>query len=114
MVLASLFWIIHMVLLSEDVRIWGDAYLLASCFCIFVWICRRQHGDPVRSMAKGWYVNYGLERVFKADKLGMVGAERADYLRRAGGVSLPAGIFAGVIYASILALMILAFVVGDK
>jgi hypothetical protein len=64
--------------------------------------------------AKTWYVNYGLGRIFKADKLELSGAERTDYLRRAGGVSLPAGIFAGVIYASMLALVILAFIVRGK
>jgi hypothetical protein len=58
--------------------------------------------------AKGWYVNLGVQRVFKADQLGLTGAERTDYLHRAGGVSLPAGIFAGFIYASLLAIMILA------
>jgi hypothetical protein len=58
--------------------------------------------------AKGWYVNLGVQRVFKADQLGLTGAERTDYLHRAGGVSLPAGIFAGFIYACLLAIMILA------
>jgi hypothetical protein len=57
--------------------------------------------------AKGWYVTHALERIVKADKLGLAGAERTDYLQRAGGVSLPAGIFAGLIYAALLALMIL-------
>jgi hypothetical protein len=64
--------------------------------------------------AKGLYVKYGLERIAKADKLGLTGAERADYLQRAGGVSLPAGIFAGLIYACFLALLILAFTVRRK
>jgi hypothetical protein len=54
--------------------------------------------------AKGWYVNSGLSRIGKADKLGLTGAERADYLQRAGGVSWPAGIFAGLIYGSLIAL----------
>ena len=57
--------------------------------------------------AKGFYVNSALNRIVKADKLGLTGAERSDYLQRAGGVSLPAGIFAGLIYASLLALAIL-------
>ncbi len=58
--------------------------------------------------AKGWYVSTALDRVFKADQLGLTGDERFDYLRRAGGVSLPAGIFAGFIYACLLAIVILA------
>src|SRR5882757_6111867 len=57
--------------------------------------------------AKGWYVSHALDRIVKADKLGLAGAERTDYLQRAGGVSLPAGIFAGLTYAALLALMIL-------
>lgn len=60
--------------------------------------------------AKGYYVNAAVERVFKADQLGLTGAERTDYLSRAGGVSLPAGIFAGFIYALLLAIVILAFI----
>jgi hypothetical protein len=58
--------------------------------------------------AKASYVNLGVDRVFKADQLGLAGAERIDYLRRAGGVSLPAGIFASFVYACLLAIMILA------
>lgn len=64
--------------------------------------------------AKGFYVNYALGRIIKADKLGLIGAERTDYLQRAGGVSLPAGIFAGLIYASLLALMILGAMAEHK
>jgi hypothetical protein len=60
--------------------------------------------------AKGWYVTMALDRVYKADQLGLTGEERADYLRRAGGVSLTAGLFAGFIYACLLAIAILAFV----
>jgi hypothetical protein len=58
--------------------------------------------------AKNMYVTYALGRIVKADKLGLRGSERADYLERAGGVSLTAGIFAGLIYAFILAVMVLA------
>ena len=39
------------------------------------------------------------EPISKADKLGLTGTERAEYLQKAGGVSLTAGIFAGLIYA---------------
>jgi hypothetical protein len=59
--------------------------------------------------AKTWYVSYGLNRIVKADQLGLTGAERTNYLRCAGGVSLPAGLFAGFIYACFVALLILAF-----
>jgi hypothetical protein len=59
---------------------------------------------------KKWYVYSALNRMSKADKLGLAGAERSDYLRRAGGVSLPAGIFAGLVYACLIALAVLAAV----
>jgi hypothetical protein len=64
--------------------------------------------------AKGWYVSYALNRIIKADGLGLTGAERSDYLQRAGGVSLPAGIFAGLLYAALLALVILAATMDPK
>jgi hypothetical protein len=64
--------------------------------------------------AKGWYVTYALNRIIKADTLGLTGAERSDYLQRAGGVSLPAGIFAGLLYAALLALVILAATMDPK
>jgi hypothetical protein len=44
--------------------------------------------------AKSWYVNAGLARIAKADAQGLTGAARADYLQRAGGVSLTAGLLA--------------------
>jgi hypothetical protein len=58
--------------------------------------------------AKGFYVNSALRRIVMADQLGLTGAERTDYLQRAGGVSLPAGIFAGFISACLLAITIMA------
>ena len=61
----------------------------------------------IGSQGKGFYVWTAQRRIKKADKLGLVGAEREEYLRRAGGVSLTAGILAGVVYASLLALLIL-------
>jgi hypothetical protein len=64
--------------------------------------------------AKGWYVNSALSRITKADKLGLIGMERTDYLQQAGGVSLPAGIFAGLIYATLLALVIFAATIKHK
>jgi hypothetical protein len=57
----------------------------------------------VATWAKGWYVHYAMNRVVKADKLGLTGTERSEYLQKAGGVSLTAGIFAGFIYACALA-----------
>ena len=64
--------------------------------------------------AKAWYVTCALNRIVKADKLGLTGGERTDYLQRAGGVSLPAGIFAGLLYAALLALVILGATMGPK
>jgi hypothetical protein len=64
--------------------------------------------------AKSWYVNHALSRITKADELGLIERERADYLQRAGGVSLPAGIFAGVIYGFLIALVIFAIGMRHK
>ena len=64
--------------------------------------------------AKGWYVRNALSRIAKANKLGLTGAERIDYLRKAGGVSLTAGIFAGLIYAIILAVVFLGAIARHK
>jgi hypothetical protein len=64
--------------------------------------------------AKGWYVTYGLNRIVKADRLGLTGPARTDYLQRAGGVSLTAGIFAGLIYAALLALVIFGAIIQRK
>ena len=63
--------------------------------------------------AKGWYVNYALSRIVKADKLDL--RRRAHRLPAAGGWrSLPAGIFAGLIYVSLLALVIFAAITKQK
>ncbi len=51
------------------------------------------------------YVDRALDRIAKADQLGLTGADRFDYLQRAGGVSLTAGVFAGVIYALLVGLV---------
>jgi len=64
--------------------------------------------------AKRWYVNYALGRIVKADQLGLLGDERADYLQRAGGVSWPAGIFAGLIYGFAVALVIVGVMARHK
>jgi hypothetical protein len=68
----------------------------------------------VAMWAKGWYVSSALRRIDKADKLGLIGSERIDYLQQAGGVSLPAGIFAGLIYATLLALVIFAVTIKHE
>jgi len=68
----------------------------------------------VAMWAKGWYVSSALSRIAKADKLGLIGSERIDYLQQAGGVSPPAGIFAGLIYATLLALVIFAVTMKHK
>ena len=64
--------------------------------------------------AKSWYVNSALGRIAKADALGLTGPERTEYLQRAGGVSLPAGIFAGAIYGLLVAFIILAVATRHK
>lgn len=56
------------------------------------------------TFAKPNYVGAALTRIAKADALGLSGAERFDYLQRAGGVSDVAGILAGGVYALMLAL----------
>lgn len=63
--------------------------------------------------AKTWYVHAALGRIAKADQMRLTGDERADYLRRAGGVSLTAGLFAGFIYASML-LLLAALIVARR
>jgi GYF domain 2/Protein of unknown function (DUF2628) len=55
-------------------------------------------------LAKSMYVHQGLSRILKADGLRLTGLERSDYLQRAGGVSLTAGVFAGFIFLAIVAL----------
>lgn len=60
--------------------------------------------------ANTWYVQSAIGRIAKADKLGLVGEERSDYLRRAGGVSKIGGGIAAFIYFLLLSLTILAAV----
>lgn len=62
------------------------------------------------SSAKTHYVNLALERIAKADQLGLWGADREDYLRRAGGVSLTGGLLAGCVYATVFVLVFAAAV----
>jgi hypothetical protein len=63
---------------------------------------------------KTWYVNHALGRIAKADQLGLTGADRADYLQRAGGVSWPAGILAGVVYGFLLLVVIAGVLARHK
>jgi hypothetical protein len=58
--------------------------------------------------ANSQYVLSALKRLQKADALGLIGAERADYLRRAGGVSITAGVLSGLLAAAMLATAIFA------
>ena len=60
----------------------------------------------VAMQAKGWYVKKALARLAKADDLGLAGGERADYLRRAGGVSPVAGTLAGLVYVGVVAWLV--------
>jgi hypothetical protein len=53
------------------------------------------------------YICEAKRRIKKADNLGLTGEERAAYLRRVGGVSIPAGIIAGLLYAGLGALAFL-------
>jgi hypothetical protein len=56
--------------------------------------------------AKSWYVTTAMARIAKADQLGLKGDERIDYLQRAGGVSLIAGLLAGFVFAGAILLVI--------
>ena len=60
-------------------------------------------------LAKPSYVRAALERIVKADALKLEGAERADYLRRAGGVSPAAGGFAAIVLAGLVVLAFLPY-----
>jgi hypothetical protein len=62
----------------------------------------------ISMFAKGPYVQHGLRRILKADSLGLHGLERSEYLERAGGLSVVAGGFAGLLYVSMLGLVIFA------
>lgn len=56
--------------------------------------------------AKAWYVQSALGRVRKADAPGLAGAERTEYLRRAGGVSVPAAAMCLVVLAALFSLAV--------
>ncbi len=108
---------------------WVLSWSWAGFFIPHVWLCyRKQYLLTVLSIAipavlilafdldhvavggglvitlwgKSWYVQAGLKRVAKADALGLAGAERIDYLRRAGGVSLVAAGIVACLYGVLL------------
>jgi hypothetical protein len=58
---------------------------------------------PVATLGNTIYAYAARRRIEKADKLGLVGDERKDYLQHAGGVSLAAGAVAGFVYAGLMA-----------
>lgn len=53
------------------------------------------------------YIGEAKRRIKEADGLGLTGEERAAYLRRVGGVSMPAALVAGLLYAGLGALVLL-------
>jgi hypothetical protein len=55
------------------------------------------------------YVLWAMQRLEKADALGLVAEKRQDYLRRAGGVSGLAATLAAIIQAMFVALTIYGF-----
>ncbi len=90
---ASIPWLVDWVLAIG--RCMSTARCL-SCFRLYWVTCSGPEGlcwqFCSRPRAKGLYVKYALERIAKVDKLGFTGTERADYLQRAGGASLTAGV----------------------
>lgn len=69
-------------------------------------------GAEVSGGVCAWFANQAYiaeakRRIREANELGLTDEERNDYLRRAGGVSLPAAIGAGFLYAGMAALSFL-------
>lgn len=56
--------------------------------------------------ANALYVQIGIRALQKADALELVGAQRAEYLRCAGGVSVTAGTLAGISFVALLGMAI--------
>jgi hypothetical protein len=84
--------------------IWGAALILVPIVLAVLFPSLTGGGMAyIGIIAKSIYVQAGLSRIRKADTLGLQGAEREDYLRRAGGVSLTAGILAGILYVLFVA-----------
>jgi hypothetical protein len=57
--------------------------------------------------ANSQYVQSGMRRLQKADELGLIGERRQEYLRRAGGVSIVAGTLTGILFALLMAAVVL-------
>jgi hypothetical protein len=64
--------------------------------------------------AKTFYVQTGLSRISKADALALTGEERRDYLSRAGGVSLTAGVLAAILFAALFGLTLVGIFADPK
>ena len=65
-------------------------------------------------LGNGLYLRDAIRRIKKADELGLHGEERIAYLKRAGGVSWPAGVIAGLFFAGIIALVLLSHAHGSR
>ncbi len=59
-------------------------------------------------IGKGLYLQHALRRLRRADTRGLTGAQRDDYLQRAGGVSMAAATYGTLFVLSIIALAIVS------
>jgi len=89
-------------------------YLIGAAFVIVPLIMGYvlPFGAEISGGICAWFANraYFAEakrHIKEANELGLTGEERSDYLRRAGGVSLPAAIGAGLLYAGMAGLAFL-------
>lgn len=89
--------------------IWGAAVLLLPIIVgeVFGGTGTAGMWGGIAVIAKLLYVSTGIARIQKANALQLTGEARADYLRRAGGVSTVAGVIAGLFFA----LAVVAFIV---
>jgi hypothetical protein len=71
-------------------------------------------GAGLAVLANGQYVLCGMRRLLKADALGLAGEERQEYLRRAGGVSVVAGVLASILFVAAVALAVLGAIENRK
>jgi hypothetical protein len=95
--------------------IWGALLIFLPPLLGYIFGLKGSGGLAVISiMANGQYVLSGLSRLQKADTLGLTGEERKSYLRRAGGVSIIAGTLSSILFAAMLALVVLGLYLGDK
>jgi hypothetical protein len=70
-------------------------------------------GVVLAVLANSQYVLSGMRRMLKADALGLAGEERQEYLRRAGGVSVVAGVLASILFVTMVAVAILGLYLKD-